>query len=91
MNKFRDFNKVVLVTVLCAFISITSFSCAVAREKKVLNKKLTQCVKPKPQICTLDSNPVCGFESDGNHKTFSNACTACSSNEVINYDNGACK
>ena len=91
MNKFRDFNKVVLIVISCVFVSLTSFSCAVAPEKEVLDKKLTKCVTPKPQICTQDYNPVCGFETDGNHKTFSNACTACSNNEVISFDNGACK
>ena len=91
MNNFRDFNKLILITLLWAFVSIVSFSCAVSTEKEVLDKKLTQCVTPKPQMCTLDFNPVCGFESDGNHKTFSNACTACSNDEVISYDNGVCK
>lgn len=91
MIKFCQLNKLALPVLLMAFVTVTSLSCAVSPEKDVVDKKLTQCETPKPQVCTRDYNPVCGFESDGNHKTFSNACTACSNENVISYDDGVCK
>ncbi|RDH80654.1 MAG: hypothetical protein DIZ80_16610 [endosymbiont of Galathealinum brachiosum] len=91
MIKFRQINNNVLSAILMVFVSVTSLSCAMSPEKDVVDKKLTQCESPRSQVCTRDYTPVCGFESDGNHKTFSNACTACSNENVISYDEGACK
>lgn len=72
-------------------VSITLFSCAYTQDDEFDDKKLNQCVSPKPELCTKEYKPVCGFETDGNYRTFSNACMACSDAEVNTYDDGACK
>ncbi len=74
-----------------AFMSVIVFSCAVTQESQFVGKKLTHCEKPGSQVCTGEHLPVCGFEADGNHKTYSNACVACSNTNVVSYDEGVCK
>ena len=48
------------------------------------------CKNPRPEICTMNYLPVCGFNSDNETKTYSNACTACSDKQVVSYKDGAC-
>ncbi|MCW9047405.1 MAG: hypothetical protein OQK46_04940 [Gammaproteobacteria bacterium] len=93
MNKNYSFNKLLLKIVVISFTSSAFLSCAYTQQDddKFDDRKLTRCVSPKPEVCTNEYAPVCGFEADGNHRTFSNACTACSDAEVNSYDEGACK
>jgi len=83
MNKIKTSGFVVLM-------SFFMLSCASAPKDVYPDLTLIECANPKPQICTREYRPVCGFEGDGNHKTFSNACTACSSAEVSSYCEGDC-
>jgi len=59
------------------------------------------CNEPRPQICTREYRPVCGTRDTGircvttpcasqEHKTYGNACTACSDPKVIEYRSGEC-
>lgn len=50
----------------------------------------TMCPEPRPEVCTLDYNPVCGYKSDKASKTYSNGCSACSEKEIVGYKNGEC-
>lgn len=52
---------------------------------------LTICQEPRPQICTMDYQPVCAQLEDGTFKTYSNDCTACSETFVIGHREGACE
>ena len=49
-----------------------------------------KCTDPRPEICTMDYQPVCGVESDGSYKVYSNGCSACSNPKVIGYNEGEC-
>jgi len=51
----------------------------------------TQCVNPRPQVCTHDYRPVCGESEDGTTKTYGNACGACSHQTVIGHRPGECQ
>jgi len=42
------------------------------------------------EACTMDYKPVCGYSKDGVWKTYSNACTACSSGQVYKWKEGKC-
>jgi len=90
MNKNKNFNINLLKIIVVSFASLSLYSCAHTHDS-LDDKKLTQCVKPKSQVCTKEYKPVCGFEADGNYRTFSNACTACATAEITSYDDGACK
>ena len=39
---------------------------------------LVACVEPRPQLCTMQYDPVCGLTANNQYKTYSNACSACS-------------
>mgnify|MGYP001827606820 CR=1 FL=1 len=55
------------------------------------NQAPTVCTDPRPQVCTMDYQTVCGEVSDGTRQTYSNGCTACSNPLVISYTEGPCK
>jgi len=71
--------------------SVCQFSCANTQEVLMPDVKLIQCSEPRPEVCTQHYQPVCGFEHDDNHKTFPNACTACSNPEIVSYYDGKCR
>lgn len=49
------------------------------------------CADPRPQICTMDYRPVCGFKPDGTASTYPNGCGACADEKVSGYSEGECK
>ena len=55
------------------------------------NQFKSLCPEERPEMCTMDYNPVCGQLSDGSFKTYSNGCNACSDPKVISYSQGECK
>ena len=50
----------------------------------------TACSEPRPEVCTREYAPVCGYKLDRGSKTYSNGCEACAEKEIIGYDNGEC-
>jgi hypothetical protein len=52
---------------------------------------MTICQEPRPQICTMDYQPVCAQLEGGTFKTYSNACTACADTLVSGHSEGACE
>lgn len=51
---------------------------------------MTECEDPRPQICTMIYDPVCGITKDGTRKTHASGCSACSHAEIISYEKGEC-
>ena len=51
---------------------------------------MTTCKKPRPQVCTMQYDPVCAKHADGSLKTHATDCTACGKADVIGYIKGAC-
>jgi len=91
MNEIFIFNKYLLKISVSLFAFLSLLSCVHSHDEPLDDKKFTQCVLPKPAICTREYKPVCGYEANGNHRTFSNVCVACSTSEINSYDDGACK
>ena len=60
-------------------------SCAASGDQEVADQAITQCLDPRPQICTLDYRPVCAILADGRREEFSNGCSACSNPEVSGW------
>ncbi len=81
------------------FVSIVVGGCVVvactpvppAGEAATSGAELTTCEDPRPQVCTLQYQPVCGFASADKFKTYSNACSACSDQAVSRHRPGACE
>lgn len=50
----------------------------------------TQCPAERPQVCTMEYNPVCATVKSGGQKTYSSPCNACADEQVTQYLGGAC-
>jgi len=48
------------------------------------------CVDPRPQVCTMEYNPVCAELIKGGSKQSSSPCNACADDAVKSYLPGAC-
>ncbi len=83
-----NINKVLLV-LMSALVS----ACASYDEKTAgaSASGLTVCNDPRPQVCTLEYDPVCATYNNGSKKTSSTGCTACSDPEVVAYAMAACE
>ena len=58
--------------------------------KETLPENLVHCEDPRPEMCTLEYLPVCGFLTDGQSKTYGNGCGACAVKEVVGFLPQAC-
>ena len=57
----------------------------------VLPSYSNSCPDERPQICTMDYNPVCVTAADGSKQTYGNACSACGDSAVAGYTPGECQ
>ncbi|GAB3274878.1 hypothetical protein [Parahaliea aestuarii] len=49
-----------------------------------------RCSEPRPQVCTMEYDPVCGELQSGSRSDYSSPCNACAHDEVVSYLKGAC-
>ncbi len=49
------------------------------------------CTDPRPEICTMDYNPVCGLDINQEKSDFPNACSACSNAGIVSWVKGPCR
>ncbi len=49
------------------------------------------CPAIRGEVCTMQYDPVCGRLANGESKTYSSDCVACSDTKVTGYTKGACK
>lgn len=48
------------------------------------------CSSPRPQVCTMEYNPVCAQLVSGGVSVYSSPCNACADDAVSAYLPGAC-
>ena len=48
------------------------------------------CQAPRPEVCPMHYDPVCGERGDGSRHTYSNGCQACADVAVVGYRPDAC-
>ena len=82
--------KIVAVA-MSSFVAVACSPVPPAGEAMSPGSGLTACADPRPQLCTLQYDPVCGFAGDGKNKTYSNACSACADQSVSGQRPGACE
>jgi len=46
---------------------------------------VTQCSEPRPQVCTMEYNPVCATLRKGGTKQYASPCNACVDDTVASY------
>ena len=66
-------------------------ACGSSQQLPTGKMESTKCPELRPEMCTMDYNPVCGSLSEGSFKTYSNGCNACSDPIVTSYTQGECK
>ena len=87
----------VIIAGWVALFTIDAPAREVPQEQEEVVAKFT-CPEVRPEICTADYIPVCAdvqvqcitTPCDPIPQTFSNACTACSNQNVLSYSEGAC-
>ena len=91
-------NRLTLRTLGCAILLAAS-GCAAQQakqaEEQVAENDLTVCTDPRPELCTMQYDPVCARIGEGDAaewKTYSSGCSACSDPQVTAYrPGGECK
>jgi hypothetical protein len=69
------------------FVSILFVAaCGVSSQPQADAEQAIKCPELRPEMCTMDYNPVCGNLADGTVKTYSNGCNACSDPSVTSYN-----
>lgn len=51
---------------------------------------VTRCAEPRPQVCTMEYDPVCGYRLAGDRALYSSPCNACADGAVAAYVPGQC-
>jgi cytochrome c5 len=74
-----------LVPALAVFLLVAG--CATRPETPPL---VTQCEATRPQVCTMEYDPVCAQLTSGGRKTYSSPCNACADDAVSGFQRGAC-
>ena len=78
--------KIKYILVAIFLIAFSASACSTTKKKVNLMK----CPDERPEMCTMQFDPVCGILNDDTRKTFSNACSACANKLVIGYQQGEC-
>jgi hypothetical protein len=64
---------------------LTVSACSSTHQATINEMELLKCPEVRPDVCTMNYDPVCGRLSDGSFKTYSNACNACTDPHVSSY------
>lgn len=79
--------KKLIPLILILFVALCFAGCDTNKDNETLD---TMCSEPRPEVCTREYAPVCGYKLDGTFKTYSNGCSACTDKEIIGYKNDEC-
>ncbi|MBA6411668.1 hypothetical protein H2508_00850 [Parahaliea sp. F7430] len=58
--------------------------------KPPLQSSLVSCTSPRPQVCTMEYDPVCAVLEGDTEQDYSSPCNACAHDLVISYVKGSC-
>ncbi len=83
--------RMVMTALLAGFTAAACAQTSVVEETVSSLPVLVACVEPRPQLCTMQYDPVCGLTGNNQYKTFSNACSACSDASVSAHSPGTCE
>ena len=84
IGKFISTITLFMAMMLSACVSTTI-------EDKSDAPKLAKCPEERPEMCTMQYDPVCAKLIDNTLQTFSNSCSACADKQSVAYLQGECK
>lgn len=87
----RSISSLRVAFVLLSCVGVAAVASAQEPQPRLTVPEEKFCTDPRPEMCTEDYRPVCGFTKDGVHRTYSNACFACAKTDVVRYTMGKCK
>ena len=70
------------------FLCVLLAACAGQQTEQVQG---SACSEPRPQVCTMQYEPVCVDKGQGRLETYSSPCNACADDNVTAYARGACE
>ncbi|MBE9540348.1 MAG: hypothetical protein IMF06_14790 [Proteobacteria bacterium] len=77
-------------TLLVAVAAIILTACANGPVSEPASPPGTACTDPRPQVCTMEYNPVCATLAAGGSKQYASPCNACADDAVSAYLQGPC-
>ncbi|MBV1916254.1 MAG: hypothetical protein KUG72_12770 [Pseudomonadales bacterium] len=83
-------DKKVMIPCIVIVLALCLAGCSSINKKTKIQPQLVLCNDPRPQICTMIYQPVCGTLEGGSQKTYASDCTACSDTKVIGYQKNEC-
>ncbi len=83
--------RMVMIVLLTGYTAVACAQSSALEESVSSRPVLATCEEPRPQLCTMQFDPVCGLTADNQYKTYSNACSACSDASVSGHNPGACE
>jgi hypothetical protein len=72
-----------------SLIAVLLGACATAAPP-TSSTTLTQCSEPRPQVCTMEYDPVCASLIKGGTGEYPSGCNACADDAVSGYEKGQC-
>lgn len=76
---------------LPALLAAVLLAGCAGKPQQELAESVEQCPVQRPQVCTMQYDPVCGVLGSGERKPYSNGCSACSDAAVTGYLAGPCE
>ncbi len=83
--------RMVMIVLLTGYTAVACAQSPAVEETVSSRPVLIACEEPRPQLCTMQYDPVCGLTANNQYKTYSNACSACSDASVTGHSPGACE
>jgi len=71
------------ITAAVTVLALTACGSKPAMEPQAL--RVTQCTDPRPQVCTMEYNPVCATLVSVGTKQYASPCNACADDTVLAY------
>lgn len=72
------------------FTMMVLAGCNATNVQQINHNEFKKCPDERPEICTMEYDPVCATLRNKTMKTYSNGCSACSDNQVVGYQSGEC-
>jgi hypothetical protein len=83
--------RIVMIVLLTGYTVVACAQTTPAETLVSSQSVMIACQEPRPQVCTMQYDPVCGTTSNKKYSTYANACSACSDASVSGHSPGACE